>query len=131
MTDQNIKFVSASLEGTSATQNDQSAVPSWLPYLFTRAQLECLTLVELRRACAERRLKRSGSKAILQDRLMDWVTEQLQQQLLEKKERLKASIFVDPTLVDKRKLKNPQQHIKEKEKVSKFLDDTPSIERGT
>lgn len=123
MTDQKIKFVSASLEGSSSTQHDQSVVPSWLPYLFTRAQLECLTLVELRRACAERRLKKSGSKAILQDRLMDWVTEKLQQQLSEKKERHKSSIFVDPTLEDRRKLKNPQPKLKKKDKGSGVFDD--------
>lgn len=110
--DPNIMFVSASLEGSNSMKNDHLAVPTWLPYLFTRSQLECLTVVELRKACAERKLKKSGTKATLQNRLMDWVTKQRQQQLAEKRERLKATFAADHAL---EKTKQQQQHKKEEE----------------
>lgn len=108
----NIMFSTASLD--SASSSSSSVVPTWLPYLFTRPQLECLRVVELRVACAERGLKKSGTKAVLQNRLMEWVTEQHQQQLDEnnRRKQQQQKTLVDPALDYHRKMKQQRRNNK-------------------
>ena len=90
-------FSTTSLESLDSSSSSSSSVaPTWLPYPFTHAQLECLRVVELRDACAERGLKKSGTKAVLQNRLMEWVTEQHQQKQLDENNNRKQE---QPTII--------------------------------
>lgn len=47
-----------------------------LPWTPTRARIESLKVVELKQACVERGLEKSGNKAALQERLWNWVVDQ-------------------------------------------------------
>jgi len=51
-------------------------VPSWLPWLPTRSQVERLKVAELKEACEERGLTKSGKKAELQSRIISWTANQ-------------------------------------------------------
>ena len=81
----NILDSTASFDSASSSSSSTMA-PSLLRYPLTRAQLECLRVVELRVACTERGLKKTGTKAALQKRLMEWDMGQQQQQLDESKQ---------------------------------------------
>ncbi|KAL3922368.1 MAG: hypothetical protein SGILL_002240 [Bacillariaceae sp.] len=54
-------------------------LPAWLPWIPTKSQIESLKLVELREACSQRGLVKSGNKAALQTRLWQWTTLQHQE----------------------------------------------------
>jgi len=53
--------------------------PAWFPWVPTKSQIESLKVVELKAACDERGLSKTGSKALLQERLLQWTTDQQQQ----------------------------------------------------
>lgn len=61
----------------SAAAPPLSSTTLWLPWIPTRQQIEDLKVVELKQVCAERGLLRTGNKAILQTRLLDWTREQI------------------------------------------------------
>jgi tetratricopeptide (TPR) repeat protein len=49
---------------------------AWLPWIPTLSQIQGLKLAELKQACAERGLKKSGLKAEVQERLWEWSQKQ-------------------------------------------------------
>ena len=57
---------------TEEDEKDEEDVPQWLPSIPTRSQIDCLTVKELKSACAQRGLRRTGRKAELQKRLLVW-----------------------------------------------------------
>jgi tetratricopeptide (TPR) repeat protein len=54
-------------------------LPAWFPWIPTKSQIESLKLVELKEACTQRGLVKSGKKADLQARLWKWTAEQQRQ----------------------------------------------------
>lgn len=57
------------------------SIPAWFPWIPTKAEIMTLKLKELKEACSERGLMKSGNKDVLQERLWGWTSEhQLQQQ---------------------------------------------------
>ena len=57
---------------TKDDETEEEEVPPWLPSIPTRSQIQCLTVKELKSACAQRGLRRTGRKAELQKRLLVW-----------------------------------------------------------
>lgn len=56
-------------------------LPAWFPWVPTKSQIMTLKLKELREACAQRDLAKSGNKDVLQERLCQWTIEhQMQHQ---------------------------------------------------
>ena len=56
------------------------SVPVWFPWAPTKEEIMTLKLKELKEACSERGLMKSGNKNVLQERLWGWTSEhQLQQ----------------------------------------------------
>jgi len=55
---------------------EKEDVPPWFPWVPTESQINTLKVVELRAACAERELLKTGKKAELQQRLLIWATVQ-------------------------------------------------------
>ena len=127
----NIMFSTASLDSASSSSSSSSSVvPTWLPYHFTRSQLECLRVVELRVACAERGLKKSGTKAILQNRLMEWVTEQHQLQFDEiNKKKQQQQTILDPALDYHRKMKQQRRNNNTNNNKNKNNNITESLQQ--
>eukprot|EP00551_Chaetoceros_affinis_P009451 CAMPEP_0203669648 /NCGR_PEP_ID=MMETSP0090-20130426/5949_1 /ASSEMBLY_ACC=CAM_ASM_001088 /TAXON_ID=426623 /ORGANISM="Chaetoceros affinis, Strain CCMP159" /LENGTH=1189 /DNA_ID=CAMNT_0050534373 /DNA_START=368 /DNA_END=3937 /DNA_ORIENTATION=+ len=61
-----------------------SSVPMWFPYIPTRQQIESLKVVELKDACNERGLAKTGNKLDLQQRLLQWTHDQHKRRVLER-----------------------------------------------
>jgi tetratricopeptide (TPR) repeat protein len=61
----------------------------WFPWIPTHQQIAALRVTDLKRACAERGLVRTGLKADLSSRLLEWTKEQIGQRhaLLQEQER--------------------------------------------
>jgi len=56
-------------------------LPAWFPWIPTKSQIMSLKLTELKEACSQRGLFKTGNKNVLQDRLWEWTTEhQIQHQ---------------------------------------------------
>eukprot|EP00536_Pseudo-nitzschia_multiseries_P008855 jgi/Psemu1/288074/fgenesh1_pg.234_\ len=56
-------------------------LPAWFPWIPTKSQIGSLKVKELREACTQRGLAKSGNKAVLQERLWEWTTDhQIQHQ---------------------------------------------------
>jgi len=51
-------------------------IPAWFPWIPTREQIEILKVVELKEACQQRNLRKTGNKHELQTRLWSWTQEQ-------------------------------------------------------
>ncbi|KAG7348603.1 tetratricopeptide repeat protein [Nitzschia inconspicua] len=54
-------------------------LPAWFPWIPTKSQIQSLKVPELKEACSQRGLLKTGSKTVLQDRLWQWTTEQQHQ----------------------------------------------------
>ncbi|KAL3924665.1 MAG: hypothetical protein SGILL_000902, partial [Bacillariaceae sp.] len=54
-------------------------LPAWFPWIPTKSQIESLKVAELKEACSQRGLIKSGKKADLQARLWQWTSEQQHQ----------------------------------------------------
>jgi len=65
-------------------KSKSSTVPGWFPYTPTRSQIERLKVVELKDACGERGLHKSGKKIELQNRLLEWTNNQHRRRVLER-----------------------------------------------
>jgi len=59
-------------------------VPMWFPYIPTKLQIESLKVIELKDACSERGLVKSGNKIELQQRLLEWTHNQHRRRVLER-----------------------------------------------
>mmetsp|Transcript_25728 Transcript_25728/g.37999 ORF Transcript_25728/g.37999 Transcript_25728/m.37999 type:complete len:960 (+) Transcript_25728:204-3083(+) len=83
-------------KNTKKNENDARQqfriVPNWLPYLPTRDQVECLNVLELKEACAERGLFKSGKKAELQSRIIEWTQQQHQKRIDERRRTHKTPL---------------------------------------
>eukprot|EP00978_Attheya_sp_CCMP212_P019947 scaffold56662_cov43-Attheya_sp.AAC.3 len=69
----------------SPTTTPTHVAPAWLPWIPTRTQIESLRVVELKGACAERTLAKTGNKIDLQSRLFEWTQEQHRQRVAERR----------------------------------------------
>ena len=57
----------------------QYTLPAWFPWMPTKSQILSLKVIELREACSQRGLLKTGNKQTLQERLWSWTTNQQQQ----------------------------------------------------
>ncbi|KAL3938489.1 MAG: hypothetical protein SGBAC_006605 [Bacillariaceae sp.] len=64
---------------TTTTTTAGSVLEEKLPWIPSKSQISALKVTELKDACAERGLVKMGNKADLQDRLLEWATQQKQQ----------------------------------------------------
>ena len=71
---------------------EEEPLPPWFPWIPTESQINSLRVVELRAACAERRLIMTGKKAELQQRLLIWSTVQDRKRVQERVTGLKGLI---------------------------------------
>lgn len=60
---------------------------NWFPWIPTRAQIETLKVVELKEACEDRGLLKSGKKADLVERLVQWTQEQHRQRIADRRRK--------------------------------------------
>jgi len=70
----NIKINVSKRRGSrqQAEKQEEDEVPLWLPPIPAKSQILCLNVKELKLACAQRGLRRTGKKADLQKRLLVW-----------------------------------------------------------
>jgi len=67
--------------GVQILKNNSPLLPAWFPWVPTKSQIMTLKVKELREACAQRGLAKTGNKDVLQDRLWQWTSEhQMQHQ---------------------------------------------------
>mmetsp|Transcript_20772 Transcript_20772/g.29167 ORF Transcript_20772/g.29167 Transcript_20772/m.29167 type:complete len:898 (+) Transcript_20772:162-2855(+) len=76
-------------QGSYRKKYERSSVPAWFPYIPTQSQIEALKVKELKMACSERGLKKSGNKADLQMRLLMWTNEQNHRRVSERRKALR------------------------------------------
>lgn len=67
----NIK-INVSKRRSSRQVEKEEEVPPWFPPIPAKSQILCLNVKELKSACAQRGLRRTGKKADLQKRLLVW-----------------------------------------------------------
>lgn len=80
----------AAIKGRSSNNNggvrllkydDSSLLPAWFPWIPTKSQIMTLKVKELKEACSQRGLTKTGNKDVLQERLFEWTKEhQMQHQ---------------------------------------------------
>jgi Tfp pilus assembly protein PilF len=56
------------------------SIPAWFPWVPTKEEIMTLKLKELKEACSERGLMKSGNKDVLQERLWGWTSEHQMEQ---------------------------------------------------
>jgi len=73
--------ITKSNTGVRLLRYSSPLIPAWFPWIPTKSQIMTLKLKELREACSQRGLAKSGNKDVLQERLWGWTVEhQMQHQ---------------------------------------------------
>jgi len=90
----------ASKINKSAKTSPPAAVPAWFPWIPTRSQIETLKVPELRDACGDRGLTKTGRKQEIQERLMSWTTEQHRRRVANRRSGLPSGIRSRATTSD-------------------------------
>lgn len=115
--------------GNTSKRPTKDLDTNFLPWLPTRAQVEKLKVSELRNACAERDLIKSGKKAELQERILQWTSDQHAQRVEERRGRRSTQTRVRPRVSPSskaKKLRNESQG-SSSDTISKKLDSKNSI----